>query len=790
MAKATVVISSQDRLTPGLLQAKKSLLGFQNTVQNVGNTLKTALGLGSAVLAIKAVKDALTSSFEAFNEADRKYKQLKITLGNGEAFTNVSNKIKELSRITLSSKDDVEGMVSELAGLGKGADEINAISEAAVTLSNVTGKDLNSSMTILLSSCAGTTKELKKLIPEVGELTKEELAQGGAIDIVTQKFSELSKEMAAGDTTQHIKNIKDTVGDLSQTIGEVINSKLGPYIEEIDTKLTEMFDDIEYVIRYIGAALGQLPEIASLVFNVVIKMVERLFTFDTIKSFFTTVLSSLLKSLATVIENLSIVINHVVEFVVLEIQYIANNLYMELVNAIYDFFDSTETMFKDSWLGKLIDFATKASGYIKIGIGGILAASDIASGKPMNALSSYLTTTGAQEASGKSIEETTKAIKNAADSALENAAEAFKGLFTDLSASSSDVLNASGTFLTDNFSDILTDFKNAVDGLVVPLLKSSTGNNGSGKGKTTDPDTSEEEKTFLEKFATGIGDKLSGVFGATSEQWTAGASSAIDGLTSNLGEAGDLIKNLATNMATMGPAVGAIATAAQYVIEGLGEVLSGPLNEFVHYGIEPLKELGRVIGNLIVPVLETVMPLVQESAESLIGVFDSIGIVLKPIVEIIDSALTPVVSILVNMLKALEPVFKVFAKAFVAITGTIQYVIQTLQHWVATLMNWLAGLSLFGWHPFGSLKMSDPGSPGSYTDFIKNKWSAVDAAFEQSSSGTTTGMSIAQAGYQGATSVTINIYQQAPVVGSNGMREFASMIKDEFDNLNYYGVTA
>jgi hypothetical protein len=34
--------------------------------------------------------------------------------------------------------------------------------------------------------------------------------------------------------------------------------------------------------------------------------------------------------------------------------------------------------------------------------------------------------------------------------------------------------------------------------------------------------------------------------------------------------------------------------------------------------------------------------------------------------------------------------------------------------------------------------------------------------------------------------VTINIYQQAPVVGSGGMRAFAQMIRGEFEQLDYY----
>ena len=48
---------------------------------------------------------------------------------------------------------------------------------------------------------------------------------------------------------------------------------------------------------------------------------------------------------------------------------------------------------------------------------------------------------------------------------------------------------------------------------------------------------------------------------------------------------------------------------------------------------------------------------------------------------------------------------------------------------------------------------------------------------------------ISSASYRGATQVTINIYAEGPFVGDGGMREFARMIRDEFDALSYYGVT-
>ena len=83
-------------------------------------------------------------------------------------------------------------------------------------------------------------------------------------------------------------------------------------------------------------------------------------------------------------------------------------------------------------------------------------------------------------------------------------------------------------------------------------------------------------------------------------------------MTSSLGQAGEVAGKLAQNMATMGPLLGAIATALEYVFQGLAETLGPMLNEFVSYGIEPLKEIGRVIGDILLPTLEDVMPLIKD----------------------------------------------------------------------------------------------------------------------------------------------------------------------------------
>ena len=145
-------------------------------------------------------------------------------------------------------------------------------------------------------------------------------------------------------------------------------------------------------------------------------------------------------------------------------------------------------------------------------------------------------------------------------------------------------------------------------------------------------------------------------------------------------------------------------------------------------------------------------------------------------------------AIIVPVLQILAPILKLIETPLLVLSGTFQYVAQALQHWTALLLNWLADLNVFGWNPFAGLRTYDPGSPGNFGTYMNgyiNSFGNYDASGTAS-----TETALSSASYRGATSVTINIYAEGPIVGDGGMRQFAQMIRDEFDALDYYGVGA
>lgn len=933
MSTAKVIIAGQNNIGPAVKSAQGDISNLSNVAQKAGDTLKKAFTITAILTALKKLGDGCAQCFNSFWEAERKYKQLQIALGDKSAYNQAVSTIKNLSKQTLSSKSDIESMVSELAALGKNSEEIDKISSAAVYLSNVTGKDLNSSMTTLLNTYNGTTTQLKKLGIDVSGLTKEELAQGAAVDTVISKLKVYSEQLAEIDTLQHINNIKNSWGDIKQAIGDLVDFSFAPLIARFDTALSSFRDKFGTFVQNVKITLSNFPEFISKLGETIKSMLGKFFSFDNIKNLISFISDYIVTHFKNTLTNITNLLDLVLNAIPDTIKTIGDGVFNYLMYLLTSYCDeaglnisevvnSVGKWLTDSAIGKVIDkiistlvnglklvgtiirnipqivrivlshlgdmvsefvkalpgvflntmkgignrilygifhikdvflqtiedalnsigewiqstWVGKAMKWMGLDLGGKLANIDF--GVDTSKADSYRSVSDAYFASAKQglsgvkeigaemVAEINELLSPAIEKWSADSSTTIGEKLATWTAKTSDEyyeaaktsFSSIGSFLKDwgaqafgdlkdgwseEWEKISSNFENMfgddVSGFVT-WFQGFLADHADDVSTSVDPvlDAVEDvedavessTKTFLQTLGDKLGSLASKITGATSEQGSAFGSSVISSMTSSLGQAGEVAGKLAQNMATMGPLLGAIATALEYVFQGLAETLGPILNEFVQFGIEPLKELGRVIGDILIPVFEDLMPLVEDSANFLMGIFNILGIVLKPVIQVISGSLRPVISMITNIFEALVPVLKVLGKIFVTVTGTIQYVVQTLQHWVAMLMNWLASLNLMGWKPFEGLKTTDPGSPGKYGDYIKSKWSDIDAAFEQSSTAgsASTQTAVSSAGYQGATHVTINIYQEAPIVGDGGMRAFARMIRDEFDQLSYYGV--
>ncbi len=308
-AQAKVIIKAEENISSAVKSASTSLSKLEGACSQVGSTIKSALTFTAIVAAVKKLGDAVAACFNDFSDANRKYKQLEIALGSGEAYEKVCDTISVLSRQTLESKDSIESMVSELAALGKSSDEIEKISKASVYLSNVTGRDLNSSMTTLLNTYTGTTTQLKRLGIDVSDLTSAELKSGEAIDRVISSLGKYSEELAEIDTRQHLTNIANAWGDIQQSVGDLINYSFSPMIASLDKTINEIQVKFDAFVQNTKIVLSNFPEFMSKLGETASSIIGKIFSYDGIKTYLETLVKVVPKYFKLALDDAIAVLN-------------------------------------------------------------------------------------------------------------------------------------------------------------------------------------------------------------------------------------------------------------------------------------------------------------------------------------------------------------------------------------------------------------------------------------------------------------------------------------------------
>lgn len=780
MAKARVEITATNAMQKGLNSSKKSLSEFQKYTEQLNQKIKSALSLAAiataAVASIKKITSATKECIEAFSVAEKVSKRLQAVWSNvgsatGKSAKQIEDYAEAVEKTTYFTGEAVKESALLLAATEQLTEEgFQRALDASADLAAALGEDITGAAQLLAKALEDPsaalnrlktigvtfTEEEKKQIKELTAANKLYDAQAIILDKVEQKYKGVAQ--AINDTpVGTLNNIKDVFTDIKENLGEGLLNAISPVLEDIYGWLTKISDWV-YTWKNDGVTREQqaLKDRANAAIGIWEKgSISSVADYKTVMSGWD-VLNMALKDSA---ERGDVTGN-------VATQQVMNDLNKML----------------DDWFGDLSYWMSSAFTH-----GGIF--SEEMAQKVRDGLEVF---TDMDDEWRVFLE---KALNQwdteLSPSAIAKAQQGLKDYITSNTSLSKtkqidDVLakiSEAWTYRTKAENLGMTELLPYIDDIIESLgeqLKSLKG--------IEDP--VKDTRTFLQKISDNVGEKVATVFGVDSEQGKAFAGNVLSNVTSSLGETGEVMSELAQNMATMGPLLGAIATALKYVLEGFGEVLRPMLDEFLKYGLEPLREIGRVIANLIKPLLEELMPLVRDSAESFMQVINEIGAALAPIIRIIASVISPILNQIGNTLKMIEPILNVVCKAIAWVAGTFAYVNDVFQHIAAVILNWIAGFHIGNWKPFEGIKVQDKGMPGDYDAYIKNYMNGIDTAGASVDVSNSAQTAVSSASYRGATSVTINIYQEGPVVGDGGMRQFAEMIREEFDALNYYGVSA
>lgn len=835
MSQAKVTIVGVDQLKGPLKQAQNELTGFESVAKKVGDTLKTAFAVGAIIKGVqelsKAVADCV-NNFKAQIEVDTRLEAvLKAT---DQQYKYTTRDIKEyasaLQRQTRFADDAIESAAQLLVATKKFSKEgLERTLDLSADLAEAMGTDITSAAQTLskalqepgeglarLKSIGVTFTDAEKdMIQVLMDAGKELEAQQVILDRVEQAYGGVAKSIGSIDTST-LDKIGKVWGDIKEDLGNIFTNTLGP-----------VFDWIYEKLIWLQRLTGQVAEKSNL------KKYMREGNVDAIADNFTTdflteqlnktykdyrkamelLTTDYADAFLQIEEKLHINVEEFLEKgwdeqwdilkeVFGESSQLAFNI-SQIADNTYDTVILTKALERQQELDaeatrKLLLEQSRAK---NSGLFGNFADPSTTGNLAQTLVHGYLGT-GISDSATMSIlygnlgmwTQTTQTFMSTMYDWGDDLDELIKNLslsplFTSPTLSilgvagvknldfknqiglnelqtivdtygknsrsfQEDLLQQQIDYLSDALESAfelvgedspivtyLTEIYGTLNDQLAQLKKQNKGD-GSGSGSN---------KGSLGKLFSGIGKAMGKLEDA--------AETVFEDFKSQAGEAGDLINRLATNMASMHPALGAIVTALHYVIEGLIETLGDLINDFVQWGLEPIREFGRMIGEILTPILQEIMPSVVASGKVLIQLFQAIARVLTPIVQI--------------LMRTLGPVLTVLADVVVSIVGTISWACD----WIAYAITWVLNKITFGW-------VQQSANPGSLSSYLEGMY--ADPSGTYTGSGSTSSTGLATAAYSGGTNITVNIYQNAPVVGSGGMQEFCVMIKNELQDVGYY----
>lgn len=251
-------------------EADRAIKDFERKLKKLESNVKAtsqAMTIGFTAPFIAGIAKAI----QAYDEEIQVTRKLQIALGGTSQA--LQEQAAQIQRTTKFADDEIITQQAWAAALGHTEGQILDMTEAAVGLAAGLGMGLDEAMKALHQTTMGQSKTLGKLIPEIKEMTKEQLKSGAAIDLVRQKFQGYA-EAAAITGAGPLTVLKNSFGDLAEQIGEValpiivsMADKLRSLIstfQSLDPEVKRAAVGFGAVVAAIGPLLIMLPKIIRL----------------------------------------------------------------------------------------------------------------------------------------------------------------------------------------------------------------------------------------------------------------------------------------------------------------------------------------------------------------------------------------------------------------------------------------------------------------------------------------------------------------------------------------------
>lgn len=227
--KATIKITADTKeAEQGFKSVKKNLDAFSNKVKksSFAQLSSSIAGVGIAFAAVskaaKVTKEAIREVSEAAKVQIKAEQQLASAAKNNPYMDELSVKqLKDyasyLQSISNIGDEELLPLMAQLVASGRTQTEVQNILNAAVNVAANETMSLESAVKNLNKTYSGLSGELGESIPQIKNLTKEELQNGKAIEIIQAQYGGIAETVVK--SIGGAERLKNAIGDYKEEVG-------------------------------------------------------------------------------------------------------------------------------------------------------------------------------------------------------------------------------------------------------------------------------------------------------------------------------------------------------------------------------------------------------------------------------------------------------------------------------------------------------------------------------------------------------------------------------------------
>jgi len=235
--------------------ANKASKDAKKVSRGMDDLAKSALKAGAAYFSAQGIINAMSKSIELFRKQEEAENKLKFAMGG--VSTALLNQAKALQQNSRFGDEAILAQQAFLAANGQTEEQILKMIPAILDMSEALGTPLEFATRNLVKTFSGLQGELGELIPDLKQLTQEQLINRQAVDVLSQLYGGFAS--SALDTYGgKLDQLGNRIGDIGEVFAGVLLPVITPIAQSM-VKLAEHFDAGKmkaYAITVGSAAVG------------------------------------------------------------------------------------------------------------------------------------------------------------------------------------------------------------------------------------------------------------------------------------------------------------------------------------------------------------------------------------------------------------------------------------------------------------------------------------------------------------------------------------------------------